>query len=96
MSSFNFISQLEDFNKGESQAECEICGNQFNIKDFEIRKVGKNELLVCKECQNKLSNKQIKKESDNDKDLMNLLKTRYVKGEISKKEYEEIKKELED
>ncbi len=32
---------------------------------------------------------------DKDEDLLKILKEKYVKGEISKKEYEEKKKELE-
>ena len=89
----NTIEQYKDFHK--SKAECEVCGNQFDSKDLNVRKVGKNELFVCKDCWKKLSNELLNKESNNDEDLLKILKTRYVKGEITKKEFEQMKKDIE-
>jgi len=42
-----------------------------------------------------LINKDNIKNSSMNQTPMNLIKTRYAKGEISKKEYEQIKKEIE-
>ena len=94
---YSLGKQLKDFDerKKNPSVECEICGNFFNPKLLELYKVNDKELLLCEGCGKKLSDETSESKSElEDDEAIKILKLRYAKGEITKEEYEEIRKDL--
>lgn len=88
------IGEFKEKNRKSSQAECEICGKLKDTRELEVTNVGSNELYLCEKCR-KLNEKKTEKTNVGDNEPVKILKTRYAKGEITKEEFEQMKKDLE-
>ena len=88
------IGEFKEKNRKSSQAECEICGKLKDTRELEVTNVGSNELYLCEKCR-KLNEKKTEKTNAGDNEPVKILKLRYAKGEITKEEFEQMKKDLE-
>ena len=83
----------------KNDVKCQICGIPKGDKHFYVVNKKDQKLIVCGKCvepyRNEIAmkNKEIKQTSDDES--LNILKTRYAKGEITKEQYEQMKKDLE-
>ena len=79
--------------------ECDRCGKR--ILPIDATYINKNgrRLTVCHDCGEKIlkdKTEDLAKKSDKEDEAIKTLKLRYAKGEITKEEYEQMKKDLED
>lgn len=91
----NAVKDFKDKNQGISRVECEICGNLYNHDVLHLFEVNGNDKLLCKGCADKFSDDEKKNSEISEEKAIEILKIRYAKGEVTKKEYEEMKKDLE-
>jgi len=79
----------------KSVAECEMCGHLFDTAILQLGTVNGKELLLCKTCRNKFSDKTSNAELKTDnKDPVEILKLRYARGEVTREEYGQIIKDI--
>ena len=64
--------------------KCEICGKDMGFLGGVSHYEGHKLIEICKEC-----------EKEKTKTPIDVLKMRYAKGEITKKEFEDMKKDIE-
>ena len=67
--------------------KCDLCGKVIDLLGGVSHYEGDKLIEICKECQQEREHKT--------KTPIEVLKMRYAKGEITKKEFDEIKKDLE-
>lgn len=79
----------------DSEAECELCGKLKNTRYMKVFNVDGEELFLCEKCGDQVTGKS-KKISETEDEALNILRSRYAKGEITKEQYEQMKKDLED
>jgi uncharacterized protein YlaI len=85
---------VKDFkNRKPSMAECEICGKLKDTRELKVNNVDGNELYLCEQCGSRVT-KKTEKTTKTEDEILKVLKLRYAKGEITKKEYLEMKKHL--
>jgi uncharacterized membrane protein len=77
-----------------SIAECEICGKKGNPRKMKVVTVDDKELFLCETCTKRVSSIN-KKESEDNVDVLKIIRVRYAKGEITKEQFEQMKKDLE-
>lgn len=78
----------------DSEAECDLCGKLKNTKYMKVLHLDGEELFLCEKCGNQVTGKS-KKISETEDDALKVLKLRYAKGEITKEDYEQMKKDIE-
>jgi hypothetical protein len=79
--------------------KCEVCGIPKGDRHFYVVTKGNKSLKVCEQCVDKFRKdveleKKVIGQASHDESL-NILKTRYAKGEITKEQFEQMKKDLE-
>lgn len=75
---------------------CQICGKPKGFQQFFLVTKENRSLNVCEECANEVDNEDTIDETKKSNDApLNILKTRYAKGEITKEQYDQMKKDLE-
>jgi hypothetical protein len=94
------ISSIQ-FTKGFFQGRIQITSfNDYKTIKWVDNNEGKNMTTMVQKAVHDLKQKKSengesdKKQKSNEDDILNILKLRYSKGEITKKEYDELKKEL--
>jgi uncharacterized membrane protein len=78
-------------NKKQSVAECEICGELKDPRLLKVVLVDGNEFFLCEKCRNNVNEKTEQKSQD---EAIKIIKLRYAKGEITKEQFEQMKKDL--
>jgi len=77
--------------------ECQMCGKPKGFDQFYLVTKGSRSLNVCEQCadeiekEDKGSNKKTVVTED---EALKVLKLRYAKGEVTKEQYEQMKKDL--
>ena len=85
--------------KTPNDVNCQVCGIPKGDKHFYVVNKKNQKLIVCEQCvetfrkENEMKNKVIEQKSYDES--LNILKTRYAKGKITKEQFEQIKKDLE-
>jgi len=74
-----------------SMAVCGGCGKLKNRRDVKVCDVHGRKLFLCEKCVNQVTGKTPETEND----ALKVLKLRYAKGEITKEQYEQMKKDIE-
>jgi hypothetical protein len=83
--------------KVSDDVKCEICGIPRGDQHFYVVNDKDRKLIVCGQCvepfrkEIAMKNKTIEQPSE----ALNILKTRYAQGEITKEQFEQMKKDLE-
>jgi len=79
--------------------ECQMCGKPKGFDQFYLVTKGGRSLNVCEQCADEIDKEDIggnkKTEVDGD-EALKVLKLRYAKGEITKEQFEQMKKDLGD
>ncbi len=84
---------IDEEYKKPSMAECELCEKLKDTRDLKLYNVEGRELYLCQKCGNKVSDKNIKT-PENEDEAIKHIRMRYAKGEITKEQYEQMKKDL--
>ena len=85
--------------KMENDVKCQICGIPKGDQHFYVVNDKDRKLIVCGRCvepfrkEIAMKNKETIKTADDES--LNILKNRYAKGEITKEQYEQMRKDLE-
>jgi len=85
--------------KTEDDVKCQICGIPKGDQHFYVVNDKDHKSIVCGRCvepfrkEIAMKNKETIKTADDES--LNILKTRYAKGEITKEQYEQMRKDLE-
>lgn len=93
------IQQREPLDNAKDNVHCHICGIPRGNQHFYVVNDKDRKLIVCGQCvepfrkEIAMKNKVVGQTS-NDEPL-NILKVRYAKGEITKEQFEQMKKDLE-
>jgi|APFre7841882654_1041346.scaffolds.fasta_scaffold08638_6 hypothetical protein len=85
--------ELDEMKKNPRK-ECELCWKLKDMKYLKEYEVHGRGMFLCKECGDKVTGKS-KKISETEDEALNILRSRYAKGEITKEQYEQMKKDLE-
>jgi uncharacterized membrane protein len=95
------VSREEKQKKLPDDVKCQICGIPKGDQHFYVVNKKDKKLVVCGQCVEPFrkeiatENKAIEKPSTTSDESLNILKTRYAKGEITKEQFEQMKKDLE-
>jgi len=87
------MNEHKQRNQDSSMAECESCEDLFSSDALEVYDVDGKELYLCEECWKKV-NEKTKEITKTEDEAIKVIKLRYAKGEITKEEFEEMKKNL--
>ena len=101
-----FIITIVGVSRGEKKiiatnnVFCQVCGIPKGNRHFYVVNNKDKKLLVCEQCvelyrkEIVMKNKGVEQTSHDES--LNILKTRYAKGEITKEQFEQMKKDLEE
>jgi len=91
------VQEKEPLDNVKDNVNCQICGIPRGNQHFYVVNRKDEKLIVCGQCiepfrkEIAMKNQVIEQPSE----ALNILKTRYAKGEITKEQFEQMKKDLE-
>jgi len=88
------MHEYKQINEESTMAECESCEDLFSSDALEVYDVDGKELYLCEECGKKVVEKT-KETTKTEDEALNVLRLRFAKGEITKEEFKQMKKDLE-